>query len=166
MAWAAGLYEGEGSVGIYGVGSGRTRRARMSIGMVDRDVVERFHSIVKVGRVLKKKATQPNRQDVWRWEIGRREEIVDLLNQMMPVLGTRRTKQAKVVIKEIESLLTSRKKIEEKVSPPCGFQSNGPTLAGKNAHVRKGEPPCESCRDLARRYHREWSRSKRSQTRR
>jgi hypothetical protein len=162
FAWAIGLYEGEGTVGIYGSGSGRTRRARMSIGMVDRDVVEKFHSIVKVGRVILKKSNHPDHQDVWHWQIGKREQILDLLLKIIPFLGHRRQDQAQIVIDEIQELLGRQQEKENNVSPECGFKSDNPTQTGKIHHLKKGEIPCKGCRQLAREYQRNWSRKYRA----
>jgi len=84
---------------------------------------------------------------------------MSLLLVMMPIMGDRRKRQSEVVINEIKELLDAKQKKEEEVSPPCGFKSDKPTLAGKRRHREKGEPPCLSCRELAREYQRNWSRA-------
>ena len=53
MAWAAGLFDGEGTIGVRRNGpAARTRRIGLALGMTDRTVVERFASALGgIGRV-------------------------------------------------------------------------------------------------------------------
>jgi hypothetical protein len=84
IAWAAGLFEGEGS--CYGtVRSDRynTRRIRMNLRMTDQDVVERFAKVVGVGSVYGPiqhvRASDGVRlKDVYEWGTGSWHVVVDL----------------------------------------------------------------------------------------
>ena len=56
LAWAAGFFEGEGSVGAFKTGRPRkdgTRRigVSLSINQVDRECLDRFREVVGVGRI-------------------------------------------------------------------------------------------------------------------
>jgi len=47
IAWAAGLFEGEGTLNVYRRSSGKLQ-VQVRLGMTDRDVVERFLRASKV----------------------------------------------------------------------------------------------------------------------
>lgn len=122
IAWASGLFEGEGSFlgGAY---------PRMQFKMVDEDVVRRFHAVVGVGRVNGPYQGSGNRQPYWEWRCGG-DEAKALAEVMVPYLGTRRSQQARPV-------LDWQRKVARVAV--CG------THSGCNAHYRRGEQPCEPC---------------------
>lgn len=49
-AWAAGLFEGEGSIIIQNYSHGG-RGFKLQLSMVDKDVVKKFHEVVKCGQL-------------------------------------------------------------------------------------------------------------------
>jgi hypothetical protein len=89
IAWAAGLFEGEGSLWT----AGRTG-IRASVSMTDRDVVERFCAIVGSGRVRPLPPRQPHHTPQYRWEIARVEQVRELIALFRPWLGDRRRLRA------------------------------------------------------------------------
>lgn len=101
IAWAAGLFEGEGSIN-WSTGSGtlpeRHRpQARLVIGMTDRDVLERFARVVGHGTVrpkAKHRSWQPHFKDAWVWEVRTWETVTAVLNMLLPWLGERRSARA------------------------------------------------------------------------
>lgn len=95
FAWACGFFEGEGCIyaGRKGPrGSSRPSR-RLCLNSTDRDVLERFHRIVGIGKIGKVHEV-PGRKPIWQWYVYRRADIVALLDRMEPQLGARRLEQA------------------------------------------------------------------------
>lgn len=92
MAWAAGLFEGEGC--IYSSGPPKRSQRSLIIAMTDRDVVERFHRIVGVGRMIERPKTGVSWQAHWKtqfeWRVGNWPDILMLATEFRPWLGARR----------------------------------------------------------------------------
>jgi len=99
IAWAAGLFEGEGCIALdtYWTSSKRRHRLALSLGMTDEDVVTRFVQIVGVGRVRLQNRdngwVQPHWRDQYLWEIGGRKDCLRIAAMFLPYLGTRRRKK-------------------------------------------------------------------------
>lgn len=96
FAWAAGLFEGEGSITL-------APRPRLQMKMADEDVVRRFGEILGVGKVYGPYGPYgydpPNRlqkKPVWMWVCEGRAagEVVEVLR---PWLSPRRLAQARNV---------------------------------------------------------------------
>jgi hypothetical protein len=68
LAWAAGLFEGEGSFIVKKAGRGRTLSARIL--MTDLDVLQKFQSVVQMGKIdgPYNREGSPKPQWVWRVE--------------------------------------------------------------------------------------------------
>lgn len=100
IAWAAGLFEGEGCI------IERTQRARdgstlhyqcLQLTMTDRDVVERFHQVVGCGwRYSIRPKVQNGRgtKILYDLHIGRRHDVERILLMLRPWLGERRGAKA------------------------------------------------------------------------
>lgn len=82
IAWAAGLFEGEGSFVPL-----RNDRFLVTIAMIDRDVLERFQSIM--GGTLSRTNHRATQQ-VWRLDIRRADDVLRVAELMRPQLGIRR----------------------------------------------------------------------------
>lgn len=93
FAWAAGLFEGEGSIYAPNDHGVRGRIIALQLQMKDEDVVRRFHSIVKVGSV---NAWQPKDRDypMWKWKACARYDVESFLEVVWPWLGARRRAKA------------------------------------------------------------------------
>lgn len=88
IAWAAGIFEGEGCI-YQGTGVG------LVINMTDKDVLERFAAIVGVGRIRGPIAGQKaNHKSFWEWRVGRQADREAVLLAFMPWLGQRRRDKA------------------------------------------------------------------------
>lgn len=71
LAWAAGLFDGEGSIGIYWVKNptslgGGCYQLTMTLGMTDEETVEEFHHIIGIGVT---KAWPRSKQDPKKWKL-------------------------------------------------------------------------------------------------
>jgi hypothetical protein len=127
-AWAAGLYEGEGSCGM-----GSRGYPRLLLGMTDRDVVERFREVLGFGSIHTPKP-QAGRKQMHRFECGGWKNVAQAREWFGPYLFPRRLAQ-------LDELL-AKKPAPKPSSPPCAE----PSQAGYRRHWRKGEPACEPCR--------------------
>jgi hypothetical protein len=95
IAWAAGVFEGEGWMAY------REKPAswQASVTMTDEDVVLRFAAVVGVGRVrgpIKKQ--RAHYKDQWQWCVSSRADVVLFLEMVLPWLGERRCARALAVL--------------------------------------------------------------------
>ena len=104
IAWAGGLFEGEGSVHIR-----RDRRAnrkgqailRLSIGMCDQGPLERFqHAIGGLGTMFGPyaKAKHPTWKPIYLWQTEKFEHAQAVIAMLWPWLDTRRREQCRNAI--------------------------------------------------------------------
>lgn len=92
IAWAAGLFEGEGSF-TYGTSPHGYRRAVAELGMTDRDPVLAFWSIVGVGNVTthhKPSAKKRNDKPIHLWKTASFEGVQHTAAILWPWLHSRR----------------------------------------------------------------------------
>jgi hypothetical protein len=106
VAWAAGLFEGEGSVGM--TGRNKAPQPRMSIGMSDKDVLDEFARIVGIGKVYgpyrgQGRKTPEHYKPMYMWRPGRITEIQQVLRAFWPYLGERRRAEASGMIADYYS---------------------------------------------------------------
>ena len=88
LAWAAGLFDGEGSVYLRQRGQYPRAGAMLTLEMTDRPTVERFAAVVPGGqlygsRVIAQRTTLP----LWRWRASRLETVVCSGHGPPPLLG-------------------------------------------------------------------------------
>lgn len=116
VAWAAGLFEGEGCFTQHR--SSPQRRdgvkpvsAVATLVMTDEDVVRRFHSVVGVGVVRPERRSLKNRRwkDVWVWQGAGFENTQHIVTLFWPWLGSRRRARAAQVLKECTTLPVYRR---------------------------------------------------------
>lgn len=96
-AWAAGLFEGEGSIVIYQQRANTInpppKSVILALAMTDQDVVNRFVAIVGYGNAHPEKLREPYKQS-WRWQTGCKREVKRILESFLPLLGDRRREKA------------------------------------------------------------------------
>ena len=107
LAWASGLFEGEGSMGYYPT-SGSRGQLQMQMSMTDEDPIRRFAQAVGVGRVSGPYRNKPKDKQLWRWAAWRHEEIQAAVAMLWGGLGRRRKEQAKKSLSAHCSARTSR----------------------------------------------------------
>jgi hypothetical protein len=103
VAWAAGLFEGEGCITRQSSetrGGRRAGRLTLRLGMTDRDVIDRFQTAVGVGMVYGPYTarTRPNQKPTYHWCVGDIEQIQGVLRSFWPWLGDRRRARAALAI--------------------------------------------------------------------
>lgn len=89
IAWAAGLFEGEGT--IFSADGGRPR---LALCMTDKDVVDRFRDILGGTVSGPYREGQENRKLMYKWQEGKVGTVQSVLRQFWPYLGERRREQA------------------------------------------------------------------------
>ena len=83
LIFLAGLFDGEGSFGIWGKGQGR-RTFQCGIEMCDKDILDRFSDFFG-GNVMKVRLRKSHWTQTWRWRLSgpRAFECIDLLIEYM-----------------------------------------------------------------------------------
>lgn len=102
LAWAAGLFEGEGCISHYHpLGHDYIQS---SLQMNDEDRVRLFHEAIGgLGAVYheapKLDKVPPRRHDTWRWASGKFEHVQAVIAMLWPWLGPRRRARAAELLK-------------------------------------------------------------------
>lgn len=102
LAWAAGLFEGEGHVGMHGRSGNRSIVA--SLNMTDEDVVKQFQRIVNVGVIYPRPPQKDGWKPQWCWKVGSFEEVQAIIAMLWPWLQSRRKTQAKTALTSYHNL--------------------------------------------------------------
>lgn len=135
----AGLLEGEGSFSIY---DRYPAYICIRCTMTDEDVLRRLHLATGVGSVCKP-SQRPNRKQTWYWNVSRRPDVVQLLNDLLPHMGLRRS--AKIV--QMLAWHEAR-----------GYQVQGPAQHGSSAMYGYHKCRCIECMEYSRQQSREHRR--------
>lgn len=95
LAWAAGLFEGEGSFTINRSNGGRYSYPWAVLAMSDRDVVEKFASIMECGNIQIENRTKraAHHKTLYRWSAKSRADFEQAASLLEPRLGQRRSEQ-------------------------------------------------------------------------
>lgn len=105
IAWAAGLFEGEGCIYFFRQKHHVLTHVRMSVLMTDLDIVEKFCRIVECGKVgPERRYGREHHKPAFMWQISNRTDIERLLLAFRPWFGERRGAKADVVLAEIAKL--------------------------------------------------------------
>lgn len=95
LAWAAGLFEGEGCIQCPRPANRRKAYPGLSLCMTDEDVVRRFHLTVECGTVRKREPRREGWKAAWVWSTQQAREVERLLMAFLPYLGSRRASKAR-----------------------------------------------------------------------
>lgn len=153
IAWAAGLFEGEGSATCYKGNKGQKRLyLRLFLDMTDRDVVEKFWRIVDLGSFVGPmgpygKELKENRKPKWRWyATGNVARSLVENTGFFSHLCSRRQLRIKEILAEIDAQAPLIKRNSQLTH--C---KNGHPWNEENTLHQKGHRQCRACqRD---RYH-------------
>jgi hypothetical protein len=111
IAWAAGLFEGEGCFTASRNSSGRYPAFVCCLGMTDEDVVLRFAAVVGCGTVREHGDRRSNRKTRFDWSVSglAAYEVAEML---LPYLGHRR--------RQVALALMEQSRPQETVCDNCG----------------------------------------------
>lgn len=97
IAWAAGLFEGEG---CFYLARTQSYALRAALKMSDEDVVRRFHAIVRVGNIFGPTQYGTEKKPLWTWQAYKFEEVQAVIALFWHQLGQRRRDKAVEIIIE------------------------------------------------------------------
>ena len=125
LAWAAGLFEGEGTWNAYGYKNKAKRSVQARLAMTDRDVVERFAAAMGFGTIVARKVREdrPREKPVFEWYTQKRANVRQMIEWFWPFLGERRRSRAEALI-----ALGPAKPSNERTHCPKGHAYEGDNL--------------------------------------
>lgn len=145
VAWAAGLFEGEGCWNAY-VREGGKIQMQARLGMTDRDVVERFAQVVQCGAIHERLSREQHHKPMYEWYVYEAEKVRDLIALFLPFMGERRRAKALSVL---DAGADVRSHNAKKTHCPQGHPLEGDNLieepivrAGRQYTARR----CRTCR--------------------
>ena len=147
IAWAAGLYEGEGSAMIL---AAPQCQPRVALNMTDEDVVRRFAAIFGRGNVRRYEGKN-GRLPQWQWSVQSGPDVVYVLALLWPHLGERRRERATEVMERALKIGEPRHGGGHKSTGFCkrGHDLNDPEHA--YYQLKTGKRMCRTCRTINRR---------------
>ena len=105
MTWAAGLFDGEGSITKHYQQDRGRPYWRLTLGMTDEDLVRRFHEAVRgLGTInLRHPPSKQRRGEkpMWVWASGSRAHVYAILAMLYPFFGERRRARAREALAEL-----------------------------------------------------------------
>lgn len=103
-AWVAGILEGEGCFSIRTMQkkTGTYHAFCVKLAMTDRDIVERFHSIVGFGKFRGPVVQGGVYKDIYIWTITGQKKVKEMCEAMLPLMGIRRSAKICEVLSGIE----------------------------------------------------------------
>ena len=132
IAWAAGLFEGEGCISI------SSGYIRLLLNMTDEDVVNKFASVVGCGKVRRRfppSVAFTGRKPQFLWDVSTFEKAQAILAAFWPWLGERRRAKA------IEALQRGRNVL----SKNGRFCRKGHEFVQENTILVRGYRNCRIC---------------------
>jgi hypothetical protein len=147
-AWAAGVFEGEGSAVCRPMSRKRPGQwqRRLQVAMSDRDVLERFRDVVGAGQVRSTKTPEfthlgARRRPMFIWTCSKWPEIERIARTLLPWLGAKRTGQVGVLLEHPAGPVGRRSPTHCKRGHPL----HGP---GADLYVYGRERQCRRCHAL------------------
>ena len=101
LAWAGGLFEGEGCIGLYRRKGRRLPEPRLRIAMTDEDILQRFAKAIGFGNVLGPyhfPSMPAHYKPRFVWQVTGFHLTQAVLAMMWPWLGDRRKATAREVL--------------------------------------------------------------------
>jgi hypothetical protein len=108
LAWAAGLFDGEGTIYI------SKARIRASVHMTDLDILETFRSNFG-GFIHPQKKQKEHHKKSWRWSLQASDKAMSFLTDILPFLHARRSKRVAEAISCYSLAMQERKSKQNKV---------------------------------------------------
>lgn len=112
LAWAAGLFEGEGTI---------VQRAaspwlwQLSVASTDKDVVTTFHRVIGIGKfygpygaVNGTNARRVHHKPYWKWQLSDKLGIIEFGNKLLPYMHARRAARLRECLKWVAKIRITR----------------------------------------------------------
>lgn len=90
LAYLAGVFDGEGSFGIWSKGVGKTKQLRVNVDMADSDIIMRFLTFFKAGAIYSREPRDTKHKLMYSWRVTHKETAINILRSMLPYLSKRR----------------------------------------------------------------------------
>lgn len=149
IAWAAGLFEGEGTIHFKPQGK-RGSGCQLRLGMNDKDVVVRFREIIGCGGLYAHKPGTGSTVPCWTWYVYNARKVEAILNVLLPHFGARRGAKAL----EALAVVSTIRSYAERTHCPRGHPYSGENLVIETT-TRNGKlyerRRCRICRNDASR---------------
>jgi hypothetical protein len=145
IAWAAGLFEGEGSLGYY------SKKCSATLVTTDRDVLERFAAVVGLGKIEKSpRMPRPSnfaKKPQWVWKAVSFEDVQAIVAAFWPWLGERRRQRVAEVLRE--GALAPPESKYRSIAWRHNKCQEGHSIDGANKYTNptSGRVFCIQCRD-------------------
>lgn len=94
LAWAAGLFDGEGSFSVTKTKDSYSIRANLE--MTSLETIEDFNSIVKIGYIRSRKGRGEHRKNTHTWYC-QASEAADVARKLLPYLKLKKPQAEKVI---------------------------------------------------------------------
>lgn len=126
IAWASGLFEGDGCISrnITTKRSKQYNYWKIMLASTDYDVLERFQSIIGFGRIYRQKRQKDYWKPAWQWNTYRQPELYAALAAMFTFFASRRRAKALEALVEMGSRPSYQASRRESIlgTPPikCG----------------------------------------------
>lgn len=134
LAWAGGLFEGEGS--FFLKPDQAVNRACASVTMYDLDVLERFQQALGIGKVRGPYGPyQPNRKPKYMWAINGFERVQATIAMLWPFLGERRKEKAAEVLELCHKAMAPRREYDGRSADKLAY--NREYMREKRAGLKK-----------------------------
>ena len=114
IEWAAGLFEGEGSIPKF---NNAKYQYEVKIKMTDLDILERVQSLFG-GKIYPQPSSAAHHKPIWQWCISNKAGVKDFLMKILPYLGYRRTYQAQNMLDAIDRCGTHKRSIKAATDVP------------------------------------------------
>lgn len=138
IAWAAGLFEGEGCMAVYQTKYGAKIQPQVRLAMKDADVVERFATIVGCGH-LRSVPAKGNCSPMREWYVYEAVKVREVIGLLLPFFGDRRRAKALEVL--------DRSRYVREHSGKRTHCPQGHAYEGENVAMESGKRRCRICRN-------------------
>jgi hypothetical protein len=152
VAWAAGLFEGEGCLPRNQGTIGAPHYPSAALAMSDEDVVRAFRGIVNMGSVYQER--HPASKTMYRWKINGFEKTQALIGMFWPWLGSRRRDRATEMLRLYEPGRHMGRINAAKTHCPGGHPYDS-----ANTYSYRGGRQCRACHAIRERGRRERSQA-------
>jgi hypothetical protein len=89
IAYLAGVFDGEGSFGIWSKGKKKAPNFRATVEMQDVDTIMKFMVYFKAGTIMYIEPRKEHFKSLYRWKIDS-DKAVKVVREMLPYLSRRR----------------------------------------------------------------------------